>query len=182
MEIKTKEGKGKLDVEMKGVTPSFANALRRIMISELPTETIEEVEIKENNSALQDELIAHRLGLIPIRGEGKLKLKVEGPLTVKSSDLKTDQKVEIVYKGIPIIELLENQKIDLVAKTKTGAGKEHAKWKAAVVGYNYKNPEKIDIEIESCSGLTESEILKKSLGILKEKTSNFSKEISKYKF
>ena len=182
MEMEIKESKGKLKIELKGATQSFANALRRIMISEIPTSAVEEVNITHNNSALQDELLAHRLGLVPLQGEGTLKLQAEGPISVNSGNLKSaDKKVEIMNKEIPIIELLENQKIDLTAKTRISTGKEHAKWQAAIVGYGYKNPEKIDLEVESCSGLTEKEILKKSLEILKEKAGNFKLEISKYK-
>ena len=49
------------------VNPSFANALRRAMIGEVPTLAIENVRIYDNTSALFDEMLAHRLGLIPIR-------------------------------------------------------------------------------------------------------------------
>jgi len=46
---------------------ALANALRRIMISEVPTMAIELVDIRENTTPIHDEFLAHRLGLIPIK-------------------------------------------------------------------------------------------------------------------
>lgn len=51
-----------------GVDASIANAFRRILIAEVPTMAIETVYIHNNTSVIQDEVLAHRLGLIPLKG------------------------------------------------------------------------------------------------------------------
>ncbi|KYK56860.1 DNA-directed RNA polymerases I and III 40 kDa polypeptide [Drechmeria coniospora] len=51
-----------------GLDASLANAFRRILISEIPTLAIENVYIENNTSVVQDEVLAHRLGLIPFNG------------------------------------------------------------------------------------------------------------------
>lgn len=51
-----------------GVDASIANALRRILLSHIPTLAIEDVYIRNNTSVIQDEVLAHRLGLVPLAG------------------------------------------------------------------------------------------------------------------
>ncbi|KAK7205885.1 DNA-directed RNA polymerase [Myxozyma melibiosi] len=55
------------EFDLIGVDASIANAFRRIMISEIPTLAIEYVYIENNTSIIQDEVLAHRLGLIPLK-------------------------------------------------------------------------------------------------------------------
>lgn len=56
----------KLEFDLVGADPPIANGLRRTMISDVPTVAIESVSMEQNTGALHDELIAQRLGLIPI--------------------------------------------------------------------------------------------------------------------
>jgi len=58
--------------DMVGVDAPIANALRRILIAEIPTMAIEKVFIYNNTSIMQDEVLAHRLGLIPIKVDPRL--------------------------------------------------------------------------------------------------------------
>ena len=102
-----------IQFSVEGVKPSFASALRRIMVSEVPTMAIEWVDFKQNSSALPDEVVANRLGLVPLtfdkgynvneecttcKGKGcnncqvKLTLKKKGPAVVYSGDLKSTAK------------------------------------------------------------------------------------------
>jgi DNA-directed RNA polymerase II subunit RPB3 len=59
-----------LKFELSNCDVSMANTLRRIIIAEVPTMAIHMVSIYENSSALADEVISHRLGLIPLISEG----------------------------------------------------------------------------------------------------------------
>lgn len=74
-----------IEFDLVGVDASIANALRRIMIAEVrltlrlfsvcrpncvhkvPTVAIEEVYVWNNTSIMQDEVLCHRLGLVPLR-------------------------------------------------------------------------------------------------------------------
>ncbi|KAK2640116.1 hypothetical protein Ddye_027911 [Dipteronia dyeriana] len=61
-----------MEFDLIGIDPSIANAFRRILIAELPTMAIEKVFIANNTSVIQDEVLAHRLGLIPVTVDPRL--------------------------------------------------------------------------------------------------------------
>jgi len=171
MEIRIAE---KNDVAMQlifqGVDVSFMNAVRRIVLAEVPSMAIDDVVIIENSSLLQDEILAHRLGLIPIKTDldsynlpeecpcnsefgcnlcrASLTLEVEasnGIKTVYSGDLKPENPdIVPVSDRVPIVKLVSGQKIKLEAYARLGKGKAHAKWQPVTVcAYRHLPPIKI---------------------------------------
>lgn len=68
----TKMSEELVEFDMVGIDPPLANALRRILIAEVPTVAIGEVTIYQNTGVIHDENLAHRLGLVPIRFEPEL--------------------------------------------------------------------------------------------------------------
>lgn len=165
LKLLNKQG-NKLTFLIKDTNAAFVNTLRRVMTSEVPTLAIRNVTFVKNNSALFDEVVAHRLGMLPLvtdldsyvlkekctcKGAGCAKcqvsitLKAEGPLTVYASDLKSqDPKVKPVYPKMPIIKLLKGQELEFEAVATLGLGKEHTKFSPCHV--YYKGYPKITID------------------------------------
>ncbi len=159
----------------KKISIEFANSVRRAILEKVPTMAIEEVEFKKNTSALYDEMIAHRLGMMPIKtdlksyvlpekckceGAGcarcmlKLSLNAKSAGPVTASKIKSeDPKVGIVYDDMPIVKLIEEQKLQLEATATLGTGEKHAKFSPGLAFYkhapvievlkNPNNPEEI---------------------------------------
>jgi DNA-directed RNA polymerase subunit D len=160
---------------IRGVDVPFINALRRIVITEVPCMAIDEVVMIENSSILQDEIIAHRLGLIPLKTDldsynlpeecpcksefgcnlcrVTLTLDVEakeGTRTVYSGEFKSENPdIMPVSNKIPIIKLAKEQKLRLEAYIRLGKGKNHAKWQPVSM-CTYKYLPKIEISGKRC--------------------------------
>ncbi|MHA1268894.1 MAG: DNA-directed RNA polymerase subunit D [Candidatus Helarchaeota archaeon] len=151
----------------------FVNSLRRIILAEVPTLAIDEILIVTNSSPLYDEIIAHRLGLIPLitdlesyvlpeececENAGcpmcqvalKLECKAENEdLMVYSDDLESeDEKVKVAVK-VPIVKLKPKQSIILEAYAKLGKGIKHAKWQP-VGTCTYKYMPEINLRSDLC--------------------------------
>jgi DNA-directed RNA polymerase subunit D len=132
---------------------SLANAIRR-SASYIPILAVDSLEISKNDSALYDELIAHRVGLVPLQNEKlklasecdcgkeegcskcsiKFKLSAKGPCTVYSTDM--SPKDNILYK-MPITILNKDQELEFVAVAKMGRAIEHAKYSPGLIFYRY---------------------------------------------
>ena len=147
---------------VKGTSPAEVNTFRRIITNKVPSMAIDTIEVLENSSAIYNEMLAHRLGLTPLKtdlksyfvqkeckckGEGcarctlQLTLETESPGTVYAEQIKSkDPKVVPVYPKTPIAKLLGKQKIKLIATAKLGSGKEHTKFSPGLIYYK-GNPE-----------------------------------------
>lgn len=150
---------------VEGINAPLANALRRIILSEVPTMAIDDVVIYENSSVLHDEVLALRLGLIPLKTDlDSYNLpekctcgsELGCPLcrAILTLDVKANKEVRTVYSGdlvpenpniapvgnkIPIVKLAAGQRIRLEAYAKLGRGKVHAKWQpVSACTYRYK--------------------------------------------
>ncbi len=129
------------------------NAMRR-SVSEIPTLAIDDVEFYKNDSALYDEMIAHRLGLVPLKTEKgmssktkiELKLSKKGPCTIYSKDLEGD--AEVIYGDIPITILNDEHKLEFVATATLGLGKEHAKHTPGLFYYRHILEVKSSLQVD----------------------------------
>ncbi|MFC4438364.1 MULTISPECIES: DNA-directed RNA polymerase subunit D [Natrialbaceae] len=134
---------------VRGVTPAFANGIRRAMVADVPTMAIDTVRFIENSSVMFDEQIALRFGLVPLTTppEGEfveddtvtLSIDVEGPATAYSGDLvSNDDLVQPADENVPIIELKDGQRLEAEADAVIERGKNHAKHQGGVaVGYRH---------------------------------------------
>lgn len=64
--IRTSLNGYRLDAELKGVPVSFVNGVRRILLAEIPTVVLSNVQIIENSSSMTHEMIRHRIEMLPV--------------------------------------------------------------------------------------------------------------------
>jgi DNA-directed RNA polymerase subunit D len=165
---------------LSDVSIAFANAIRRIMIAEVPTMAIEDVMIFENTSVMFDEVLSHRLGLIPLKTDLKsystpeecdceselgcnkcrasFTLDVdagEESRVVYSGDLKPDDPdIKPASEKILIVKLAPGQKLKFEAYAKLGKGSHHAKYQPVSASTYRFNPI-VKVDLKKCDGCGE---------------------------
>lgn len=136
---------------------------------------IDEVVVIENSSMLHDEILSHRLGLIPLRTDldsynlpeecsckselGCNLCRVSLTLDVEAKDsVKTVYSVDLVAENpnvvpvsekVPIVKLAPNQRLRLETYARLGKGEKHAKWQPVSVCV-YKHFPKVKINTKDC--------------------------------
>ena len=167
-------------IEFKDVNYSFVNSLRRSLVSMVPCLALHEIDFHmgslgsyvdeesgdereyESISAMFNEIVAHRIGMLPIPTDKKTiaafgdsigddskqpdimySLHKQGPCTVYSGDLEPvsgDESLVIPETNVPIVKLAEGQAILVYAKAKMGNAQKHTKWQCAVAPRFYQAP------------------------------------------
>ena len=167
-------------VEFKDVDYSFVNSVRRSLISMVPCLALHEIDFHmgslgsyvdeesgdereyESISAMFNEIVAHRIGMLPIPTDDKTleafgnsidddskqpdimySLHKQGPCTVYSGDLEPvsgDDSLIIPETNVPILKLAEGQAVLVYAKAKIGNAKMHTKWQCVVAPRFYQAP------------------------------------------
>ena len=199
----------KAEFVISETNPTFVNAFRRTIVADVPKMAINTVEfhlgpiMDEDNKAYEsisplfDEIVSHRLSLVPVptdldqfnfrkdcscKGEGcpsctiMYSLNKKGPCTVYSGDLEPlgSEQFRITDDLIPIVKLAEDQALLVYATAELGRGRDHAKWQATVgAGYRYA----ADIEVDdgkcdpgcSCADTCPKDVLEKDGRKLKVK-------------
>jgi len=196
--MKSKVEGSQLILSFKDTHNTIINSIRRIILDEVPTFAIEDVEIVSNDSPLYDETIAHRLGLIPIKTdlksynfretcscgavgcalcEVKMTFSQNEVGYVNSSAIKSDDpKIVPVFDLIPVTKLFGDGKIEVNLKTILGTGREHAKWAPAHT-YLRDNGNDVELIVESFGQLSNKEVYNKAIEILINKIDDLKRAL-----
>ncbi|TFG01068.1 MAG: DNA-directed RNA polymerase subunit D [Promethearchaeota archaeon] len=178
MELKILEkNEFNLTFQISDISIEMINALRRIMMSWIPCFAVDEVIILKNDSTLYDDILAHRIGLIPLKtdleaynlpedcecgGTGcpqcqvSLTCEIQNDsndiLTIYSGDLETnDPNIVPTSPNIPIAEIGKDSGLTFEAYAILGRAKDHVKWQS-VSNVFYRKKPIIEFDDSKCKG------------------------------
>lgn len=200
------ESENRIIVKLKGIPIQYANALRRICLSGVPTFAIDDVVMIENSSVLADEGVTHRLAMLPLRTDlsrfvepsacdchselGCSRCRVllmldsgnsDTTRTITSQDLSSeDEVVKPVNPNIPIVALAPGQKIKLEAYARLGRGSEHAKWNSSTISVltEGSNADEHILTVETVGSLAAGEVVRSAVEELEKRLGEFQQTIA----
>ena len=160
----------RMELLFEGFEPEEVNAIRRLILSDVPTLAVDFIYVYDNSSPVADEIIAHRLGLLVLDSKDALEtmkppeecvdaseedkecyvkmiLEAEVPDNaetgryIMAGEIQVDSpNTRVVYPETPITYLAPGQKLHLVAYARLGRGREHGKWSPASVAVSQYLP------------------------------------------
>lgn len=136
--------------------------MRQKIMREATTLAVDTVTIYANTSVMFDEMLAHRLTMVPFKSpdeieDGTLYLEAVEPGYVMSCSLKGS--IRPVLDDIVIAKLCPGERLKILIHLKRGCGKVHAKWNP-IVTFVYKPAEQgmFDVTIETTGALSYDQI------------------------
>lgn len=194
----------RIKLSLQDVPLSVVNALRRIIINEVPVMAVDDVLIIENTSSMMNEVLAYRISLIPFitdldnyrlpeecdcksslgceKCTVRFSLKAiasDSMITVYSRDIQPvgdTGKVKPINGDFPIIKLALNQAIELELYVRLGKGKKHAKWQPGIATLSYDDKAKY-LYVESFGFLEPRVIILEAVKIFEEISTKFNQAI-----
>jgi hypothetical protein len=161
----------------------IVNAIRRVILAEVPTMAIDRVDIATQNTYMIDEMLVHRLGLIPILvdpapfvpytdcecSNGCEQCSVPMTLSVKGRNTYSHDLDGAVMRDILLAPLKPNDEIQLRCMATKGTPKQHAKWASTSVCTFIPEGDEYVFTIESVGQLRPERIFIDALSILELK-------------
>jgi DNA-directed RNA polymerase subunit D len=174
---------------LTGARSGIANAIRRAVNGSVACFAIDRITFYENTSAMFDEYIAHRIGLIPIttpssgyneKDEILFTLEATGPTTVYSKGLESaDKDVEVANEKIPIIKLGPEQRLRIECKAVMGTGLKHSKFQPGFVAYEESGDDSFNFYVESFGQMGPAEMVNKGVAAIREELKEVEKGAKK---
>jgi len=124
---------------LHGARDAATNALRRTMLCDIPTMRLSSVAFETNTTIFPDDMIAHRLGLMPPVANGDpvdacvtFSLDRRGTCTLLSDDMCCSDAAVRLRPGLLLCRLEQDQQLALTTRCTMGDGRQHARFQACV--------------------------------------------------
>jgi len=180
----------------------IANAYRRACLADIPAMAIDTVRIFENTSQMADEVLAHRLGLVPLVGaasdfsfpsecgcqrgcdkcECTLKLDAQAPpdrpLVVFNTDVQGTADVRVGTAQTVLVKLPAGRRIRLAAVARKGTGSSHARWTVVCsADIEEESPDGTVLTIETNGSITADEVMDEARRLLASRLANTLRQL-----
>ena len=163
-----KNERHKLEIVFPCSVP-VANCIRRMLLSDVETWAVDRVIVQTNTSSMEDELLAHRLSLLPITAPldlpaSKLHFRAQVQCDVRTLHVENTHfaleggagasDVQFGHGEMVVCELHRGGELDVIATAIRGTGVQHAKWSAVTRATFEPVAEGMHFKIETAENVT----------------------------
>jgi hypothetical protein len=136
--------KTKCNIKFTDINYTIVNAIRRALLSIVPVYAFDSINIEKNTTNLDDDMLSHRLSLIPVEKQLDITFDFENK-TSDNIDIYTDDFIKSndtwICPGVLVTIIKPGQSLKFSASSVLGCGKTHAKW--SCITYEYKQHETV---------------------------------------